>query len=339
MYIVNTENRATQTITTQVPWEEIGLGRRFEYRFKIFKAGANADMTWSRSRPRRRCCEEGGPTDALYEWEDRRRHAHRQLPARRSARRRRRNPQGRLHEQRNHLSGRLARHLHGEKEGTRQLYVRRNHTDTAWVSEPEGTNTANPENVTFNYITLDNKHIIFTTTSPLVDEDVNGETDLYMYTDSPDPENESNLTLISSGGGIYGEGSANPSEALLGASDDGSIVYFQDNKWNIGQIWQYKEGQRKVVLFPYGSDERRGIDVDWGSVRVSRDGKRLVMVEQGGPVRADGTGLRPERTEDQRQNGALGLRRPDGNDDLRLLPGLSGGHGRETPTRGHDHQA
>ena len=108
---------------------------------------------------------------------------------------------------------------------------------------------------------------------------MNGELDLYMYTDGPDPAHESNLTLISSGEGQYGEGSANRSEAFLGASDDGSIVYYQDNKWNQGQIWQWKEGQgRKGHPLPYGPDERRGIDVDWGSVRVSRDGKRLVTV-------------------------------------------------------------
>jgi hypothetical protein len=112
-----------------------------------------------------------------------------------------------------------------------------------------------------------------------------------MYTDGPDPAQESNLTLISSGEGIYGESSANPSEAFLGASDDGSIVYYQDNKWNQGQIWQWKGGQRKVVLFPYGPDERRGVDVDPGSVRVSRDGKRLVTVVRAGPYVLYGAGF------------------------------------------------
>jgi hypothetical protein len=298
MYIVNTENRNTQTITTQVPWEEIGLGRRLEYQFKIFKAGANSDMSLVSFTSQTPLLEEGGTTDALYEWEDNGEiRIASYLPDGQLAQGVEIPKEGFTSNETISRDGSLVTFT-ANKEGTRQLYVRRNHTDTVWVSEPEGTNTANPENVTFNYITLDNKNIIFTTTSPLVDADVNGETDLYMYTDTPDPENEANLTLISSGGGIYGEGSANPGEALLGASDDGSIVYFQDNKWNIGQIWQYKEGQRKVVFFPYGSDERRGIDVDWGSVRVSRDGKRLVMVSRASPYvpMGPGFGLNAQKT-------------------------------------------
>ena len=298
MYIVNTENRKTETITTPVPWEEIGIGRRLEYQLKIFRAGASADMhlvTFTSQTPLLQATD---PAGALYEWEEGGTMRLASLL-----------PDGQLAEEvavpkegftsveTVSRDGSLVTFM-ASKEGSSQLYVRRNHTDTAWVTEPEGSDKSNPQGVKFEYITLDNKKILFTTSSPLLDGDVNGEPDLYMYTDTPDPENESNLTLISSGEGIYGESSAHPSEALLGASDDGSIIYFQDNKWNQGQIWQYKDGKRKVVLFPYGPDERRGLDVDPGSVRVSRDGKRLVTVVRAGPyvLLGGGFGLNGQKT-------------------------------------------
>jgi hypothetical protein len=298
MYIVNTETRDTETITTPVPWEEIGVGRRLEYWFKIIRAGASADMhliTFTSNTP---LLQETDPSGALYEWEEggNLRLAS-YLPGGQLAQGVEVPKEGFTSNETVSRDGSLVT-FYAEKEGTKQLYVRRNHADTVWVSEPEGSDESNPQGVKFEYITLDNKHVLLSTTSPLLDGDVNGETDIYMYTDSPDPENESNLTLISSGEGIYGESSANPSEALLGTSDDGSIVYYQDNKWNQGQIWQYKEGQRKVILFPYGPDERRGMDVDWGSVRVSRDGKRLVTVVRAGPyvLLGGGFGLNGQKT-------------------------------------------
>jgi hypothetical protein len=300
MYVVNTENRATETITHPVAWEDPGIGRKLEYQTKIFRAGFNPDLSLVSFTSNTPLLEEGGPVGALYEWEPGgvlRLASY--LPEGQLATQGVSVPkQGFDSNETISRDGSLVTFM-AEKEGTSQLYVRRNHHDTVWVSEPEGSNKANPEGVKFEYISLDSKHILFTTTSPLVDEDVNGETDLYMYTDGPDPAHESNLTLISSGEGQYGEGSANPSEAFLGASDDGSIVYYQDNKWNQGQIWQWKEGQgRKVILFPYGPDERRGIDVDWGSVRVSRDGKRLVTVVRAGPyvLLGGGFGLNGQKT-------------------------------------------
>jgi hypothetical protein len=299
MYLLNTENRDTETITHPVPWEENSFGRKLEYEFKIFRAGFNSDLSLVSFTSNTPLLEEGGPVGALYEWEPGgilRLASY--LPEGQLATQGVSVPkEGFTSNETISRDGSLVTFM-AEKEGTSQLYVRRNHSDTVWVSEPEGSNKSNPENVKFEYLTLDSKHIIFSTTSPLVDGDTNGETDLYMYTDGPDPANESNLTLISSGEGIYGEGSANPSEALLGASDDGSIVYYQDNKWNIGQIWQYKEGQRKVVFFPYGSDERRGLGVNPGSIRVSRDGKRLVMVTRASPYvpMGQGFGLNAQKT-------------------------------------------
>ena len=139
-----------------------------------------------------------------------------------------------------------------EKEGTSQLTSDgTTRTRPGYLNRRDPTNRTPRREVRIHHPRQ--QDILFTTTSPLVDGDVNGETDIYMYTDAPDPAHESNLTLISSGEGIYGESSANPSEAFLGASDDGSIVYYQDNKWNQGQIWQWKDGQgARSSSFPMG---------------------------------------------------------------------------------------
>ncbi len=99
-----------------------------------------------------------------------------------------------------------------------QLYLRRNHTDTAWISEPEGsTPVAEPEEVEYQAATPDLHRIAFTTTSQLNDEDPGGPgSALYVYTDSPDPEGEDNLKFIYRGGGI----------TVAGMSVDGSSGFF-----------------------------------------------------------------------------------------------------------------
>jgi NHL repeat len=82
----------------------------------------------------------------------------------------------------------------------------------------------------FGAASSDGSRVFFTSVDPLVDEDNSpsgsvGGRDLYMYTHSADPDNDDNLTLISrdlepgppAGANVLG---------VLGASDDGSRVYF-----------------------------------------------------------------------------------------------------------------
>jgi hypothetical protein len=136
-------------------------------------------------------------------------------------------------------------------EGQKQLYVRRVHSSTAWVSEPEGTGVTAPEDVQFEYITPDSRHILFSTTSQLLPEDTNSLRDLYMYTDSPDPASESNLSLISSGqeqGAVWDE----PGfilDAVMGTSSDGSYVYYAgQGESSDPTVYLWKSGSRHPVI-------------------------------------------------------------------------------------------
>lgn len=165
-------------------------------------------------------------------------------------------------------------------EGQNQLYVRRNHSSSAWVSEPEGTSVTAPENVRFEYMTPDSKHVLFSTTSQMLPADTNSQRDLYMYTDGPNPATEGNLSLISSGqdkGFVAGF-----RNVVFGTSDDGSYVYYGAEFNNGGlSVYRWKEGSRRLVFNAgssrdYGEDE--GVRGAPGQYRVSHDGKRFVMI-------------------------------------------------------------
>jgi hypothetical protein len=305
IYIVNTTTRDTVTISKPVPGEEEGFGRKLEYNFTIFESGASADLSLISFPSRTKLLPEApeGQT-SIYEFEV-------GVPLRlasilpngQPATSGVENPiRGFTSVEAISRNGALVSFMASEESGPQQLYVRRHHTDTVWVSEPEGSDKSVPQSVKFEYITPDSKHILFNTTAALLDEDTNGNWDLYMYTDSPNPTSEPNLKLISTGGtedpggGEVGGGGVNPGEAVIGTSDDGSVVYYQDMKWNIGQILQYKNGQRRVIFFPYGSDvasgQLRGLRDDPGTMRVSSDGKRLAMITGAGPeVLGEGYGL------------------------------------------------
>ena len=102
-------------------------------------------------------------------------------------------------------------------------------------------------------MTPDGKNVFFTSDAPLLDADTAAGPDLYRYTDSPDPANDQNLTLITTNGGAltdYGQFGG----ALVGMSDDARIVYVHD-------IWRVPDG-----LGPW-CDEHRG---SLGSAREQR---------------------------------------------------------------------
>ncbi|HET9153686.1 MAG TPA: fibronectin type III domain-containing protein [Solirubrobacterales bacterium] len=170
------------------------------------------------------------------------------------------------------------------KEGQKQLYARRNHTDTVWVSEPEGSPSVTvAEGVRLEYITPDSNHILFSTTSQLLNEDENSERDLYMYTDGPNPAAEGNLTLISSG-----EEGESPVEEIIGTSTDGSYVYYRIRGGSGGEeVMLWKSGTRHGLAIT-GLNLRTGAHASgpgpnksMGSTRVSADGKHLVMLAEG----------------------------------------------------------
>ncbi|HET8567040.1 MAG TPA: hypothetical protein VFL77_11265 [Solirubrobacterales bacterium] len=163
------------------------------------------------------------------------------------------------------------------KEGQNQLYVRRNHTDSVWVSEPEGSAPVTaPENVQMQYITPDSKHILFTTTSQLLNEDTNSQQDLYEYTDGPNPASENNLTLISSG-----EETGSSVAGVLGTSDNGGYVYYLSSTCCGGDLYLWKHGSRQLLVSELSLNGDGGVlGVSPGS-RVSQDGSHLVFMSRG----------------------------------------------------------
>jgi hypothetical protein len=166
-----------------------------------------------------------------------------------------------------------------------QLYARIDHSRTALVSEPETSAAAPPpENVAIQEVTGDSRHVIFDTTSQLLDEDTNSGPDLYMYTDGPDPANESNLTLVTTSGDIpavgdIGEGD-NPATAVLGSSRDGGRIYYHRGAeillWENGTTRpiataQSPDGQFGGIFYRFGPGASPGAD------RVSPDGRYLAI--------------------------------------------------------------
>jgi hypothetical protein len=164
-------------------------------------------------------------------------------------------------------------------EGEPQLYIRFDGTRTAWVSESEGSvPVPAPANVTLQAISPDGRHILFTTSSKLLDADENEGPDLYLYTDGPHPEIEANLTLLSNTGNITGN---DPSTAVAGTNSDGSRVFFLSAN---RQFFYWDHGNLRLVR----SDLPRGHTdaTTWlgftgygpGASRVSADGTRIAFL-------------------------------------------------------------
>jgi hypothetical protein len=110
-----------------------------------------------------------------------------------------------------------------------QLYMRRNGTSTAWVSQSEAS-IPNPEPEGVEYIdTSADGKVLFGSRTPLTESDPGGAGwGLYVYTDSPNPETEQNLTFIARTTGEYANSEAKVSVSAdySGMSKDAKRVYF-----------------------------------------------------------------------------------------------------------------
>jgi Tol biopolymer transport system component len=160
--------------------------------------------------------------------------------------------------------------------GERQIYVRRNHTDTVWVSEPETSAPPSVQKADLQWISPSGKHILFSTSSALVDEDSDEGTDLYLYTDGPNPTNETNLTMITKGSGYGG--------SVIGANEEATRI-FVFNSSN-AEIFFFSEGERKLVAGHVleAGQYLSGLSAfasSPGGARVSADGKRLAFMNEG----------------------------------------------------------
>jgi hypothetical protein len=167
------------------------------------------------------------------------------------------------------------------KEGWNQLYLRRDHTSTAWVSEAEGTGVTAAENVRLQWMSPDGKHLLFTTTSKLLPGDANETSDLYLYTDGPNPSAESNLELISNTARAP-EREEGVENAVLGASDDASHIYFLSESCGCGgwEINYWDQGVTKQLTDTYFGRSAWGATAYPGEARVSADGLHLAFLSE-----------------------------------------------------------
>jgi Tol biopolymer transport system component len=109
--------------------------------------------------------------------------------------------------------------------GSPQLYLRRNGTSTAWVSQSEASSPiAEPEGVRYQAMTPDGHEVVFTSGDSLLDADPGGAgVGLYIYTDGQSPESESNLTFVARLNASSGE------QLVSAISNDAKRIYFYTN--------------------------------------------------------------------------------------------------------------
>jgi hypothetical protein len=168
--------------------------------------------------------------------------------------------------------------------GPSQLFMRIGASRTAWISQPELTddpldptddaeNESNSSSPVLQAVTPDGRTVFFTTDAGLVDQDTNGLTDLYRYTESGDPSRDSNLTLISHEGDLDGA-------EVSGMSDDGERVYYHTLGDNL-VVWDH--GTTKMVIggVPQQTTPARSLGVKGyapGSARVTPDGTYFAFI-------------------------------------------------------------
>ncbi len=149
-----------------------------------------------------------------------------------------------------------------------QLFMRKNGTTSVMVTESETSEPVAAANIELEAATPDLKHIVFRTSTRLLDSAPEGG-GLYMYTDSPSPESESNLTFI---GNTY-VGNEDP---VLGMSEDGTHIYYTDtyvvHLWDAGQTRQVAPEPGVVV----NEELERAVKI--GNARVSPDGQTVAFM-------------------------------------------------------------
>ncbi len=150
-----------------------------------------------------------------------------------------------------------------------QLYMRRDHSDTVWISESEGsTPVADPQGVRGEMETPDLHTVAFTTDSQLTDDDPGGGgRALYLYTDSPNPDSEDNLKFIARVG----------DPTVMGIGSDGSQGYFASSSSNGLYHWD-QLGVHEVLTVPLEGWDNLHIDSPNSTVRVSADGTRIAFI-------------------------------------------------------------
>lgn len=145
-----------------------------------------------------------------------------------------------------------------------QIFMRKNGTTTMKVTESEASQPVSAENVELDAATPDLKHIVFSTSTRLLDSAPEGG-GYYMYTDGPNPQSESNLTYIGSSGGAG-------RNTVLGMNDEGTRIYYWQDTSTDTRVNLWEAGQMREVL----GEPAGGLDVR--EARVTPDGKQLTIM-------------------------------------------------------------
>jgi hypothetical protein len=148
-----------------------------------------------------------------------------------------------------------------------QIFMRKNGTTSVMVSESETSVPVTAENVELVAATPDLKHIVFATTTRLLDS-APTEEGLYIYTDGPNPKTESNLTYVGTLHGFAGAGGQyHPisGDFVLGISNDGRRVY-------------YHTGNSELILWEAGQTRQIATSFYARSMGVTADGGEFAFV-------------------------------------------------------------
>lgn len=176
----------------------------------------------------------------------------------------------------------------GDGSRPRQLYLHVDGRESVWISQPEGSDQDDPQNVQFEGMTPDGKSVFFTSDSALLDGDDADGPDLYRFTESADPSSDANLTLITDDGSASSF-PADLGSPLVGMSDDGRRVYVHSDGGKL-LLWEEGVGIRTIVSslsrIP-NVHQNLGLTATWpGNARVSSDGNWLAYIfhDEGGGV-------------------------------------------------------
>jgi WD40-like Beta Propeller Repeat len=170
--------------------------------------------------------------------------------------------------------------------GNRQLYMRIGGRRTVWISEPEvepRDPDLDPSSVSLRSMTPDGRNVFFTTDTALLNEDTNGGTDLYRWTDSADPSRDANLTIISQDGDIGGG-------ELIGTSNDGQRVYYHTAS-DVIVGWDHGAAHLVTAAVTISGDERERLGPSaWGPGlgRVTPDGIYLAFASSASQISPEG---------------------------------------------------
>jgi hypothetical protein len=189
----------------------------------------------------------------------------------------------------------------GNTTPSSNLYMRDDHTTdslvddtTVQINASERTSPATPSGATFGTASKDGTRVFFTTDEPLTNDAVSSGTNLYMYDASKPDAAPDNLTLISvdnepaDGAGV---------EGVIGASDDGTYVYFVATQQLVSgapmaqgdklYVWHEGTGVRYIGMLTEGDDATlamgsAGYLLRPKTARVASDGTAMVFTATSG---------------------------------------------------------